>query len=64
MAALTIHEMGRTTFGKLRNRYECHVKCTCGVAFSRWGDDKIEANAKAKTAINDHLEAIRKARLS
>ena len=62
MATLTKHEMRSTTFLRLRNRYECAVRCTCGVVFSRWGDDKIEAKTKARAAMDDHLEAIHKAR--
>jgi hypothetical protein len=62
MATLTKHEMRPTTFSQLRNRHECYMMCTCGVVFSRWGDDKTEAKTKARAAMDNHLEAIRKAR--
>jgi hypothetical protein len=58
------HKIRGTKFSQLRNRHEAFITCTCGVGFSRWGNDKIEANAQAKIAIDEHFKAIRKQRLA
>ena len=44
---ITHHKMGR--------RHEAVSTCSCGVCFSKWGDSKPEAMARAKTAVEDHV---------